>query len=508
MAQLLLPHAQERPQEPALTDEWGITTWSELNSRVNRLAGALRGLGLQTGDTIALHSRNRREYLELMAAAGHIGLIYVLVNWHWTADELRYVLQDSGARALFSEQSLALDVECEHRVSIGGDIPGYLPYEEFLAGGADEEPDDQTMGWPGFYTSGTTGRPKSVRRKDLGAGSPLVIAEMLGDYFADVLRLPAHGRSLLVGPAYHSAQWMWSFCFLPTGRSIVMRQAFDAAETLRLIDQYAITNVHLVPTQFVRMLKLDPEVRAAFDGSSLQAVWHGAAPCSPEIKRQMIDWWGPIIHEYYGSTESAVNTVAYADEWLKHPGTVGRALPVSEVHVLRSDGSPADVGENGQLYFRYTSGDDVSYHGDPEKTAAMHRGDGLFTTGDIGHQDAEGYLYLADRAIDMIISGGVNIYPAEIEGVLVNHPAVRDIAVFGIPDEEFGEQVKAVVEVQPGIEPGEELVAELIALARGSLAGYKVPRSISFGDLPRTPTGKLMKRLLREPYWEGRDSKI
>jgi long-chain acyl-CoA synthetase len=509
MAELLLPYAQTKADQPALTDERGTTSWADLNTRVNRLIGALRGLGLEIGDVIAIHSGNRREYFELMSAAAHSGLRYVLVNWHWTAEELRYVLDDSGAAVLFSEDRFAEvaaeaveGMELKALVAIGGEIPGFSPYEEFLAAGDAAEPGQQTLGVPMIYTSGTTGRPKGVTRNVLTPGSPVASMRLVGDGFAQVLGIPEGGRSLLVGPVYHSAQWLWSWGFLNVGRSVVMRQTWDPAETLALIDEYKITNVHLVPTQFVRLLRLPAERRAAFDGSSLVAVWHGAAPCSPQIKRQVIDWLGPIVNEYYGSTEASVNTVVSSQEWLERPGTVGRPLPTTEVHVLLADGSAAAPGERGQLWFRYTGGGDVEYWGDEEKTRSIHRPDGLFTTGDIGYFDEDGYLFLADRAIDMIISAGVNIYPAEIEGTLITHPAVRDVAVFGIPDEEFGEQVKAAVELSDGVEPTEEVAAELLAHLRVSLAGYKVPRTIDFVDaMPRTPTGKLYKRLLRDPYW-------
>ncbi len=289
---------------------------------------------------------------------------------------------------------------------------------------------------------------------------------------------------------------------------MVIRRDFDPAETLRLIDEHAITNVHLVPTQFVRLLRVDEETRAAFDGSSLAAVWHGAAPCPPEVKRRMIDWLGPVVHEYYGSTEAAVNSVITAEEWLKKPGSVGLPLPTTEVHILREDGEPAAVRARPDL---------LPVHerrrrrvlGRRGKTRSMHRADGLFTTGDVGYLDEDGYLFLADRVIDMIISGGVNIYPAEIEGVLITHPAVRDVAVFGIPDEEFGEQVKAAVELADDGDPSDATAAELIEHVRASLAGYKAPRSIDFVDqMPRTPTGKLYKRLLRDPYWADQKQKI
>ncbi|MEU5987694.1 AMP-binding protein [Spirillospora sp. NPDC047418] len=516
MAALLRPYADAKPDEPAITDERGSTSWRDLDARTGRLANALRGLGLGSGDAIAIHSGNRREYFELMCAAGHIGLRYVMVNWHWTADELRYVLTDAGARALFSEDAFgdvareaSEGLDLDARVAFGDAVEGFAPYEEFLATGAGEEIADPVMGFPMFYTSGTTGRPKGVSRKQLGAGAPIETAGLVGDVFAEVLRIPVDGRSLLVGPVYHSAQWLWSLVFLLRGRSVVMRRDFDPAGTLRLIDEHAITNVHLVPTQFVRLLRLDEATRAAFGGSSLAAVWHGAAPCPPEVKRRMIDWFGPVVHEYYGSTEASVNSVITAEEWLKKPGSVGVPLPTTEVHILREDGEPAAPGERGQIFFRYTSGDDVVYWGDEEKTRSVHRAEGLFTTGDVGHLDEDGYLFLSDRVIDMIISGGVNIYPAEIEGVLITHPAVRDVAVFGVPDEEFGEQVKAAVELADGAEPSDAVAGELIEHVRASLAGYKAPRSVDFVErMPRTPTGKLYKRLLRDPYWEGQKQKI
>ncbi|GLZ08689.1 acyl-CoA synthetase [Actinomadura sp. NBRC 104412] len=516
MAELLRPHAEARPDEPAITDERGATSWRELNARTDRLAGALRGLGLVTGDAIAIHSANRREHFELMCAAGHIGLRYVMVNWHWTADELRYVLRDGEVKALFSEDAFggvageaAKGADLLAKVAIGDGIDGFTPYEEFLASGPDGEPDDQTMGFPMFYTSGTTGRPKGVSRKQLAPGIPIETGALIGAVFAEILLIPENGRSLLVGPVYHSAQWLWSLVLLLMGRPVVMRRSFDPAETLRLIDEHRITHLHLVPTQFVRLLRLDEATRDAFDGGSLVCVWHGAAPCSPAVKRQMIDWLGPIVHEYYGSTEASINSVITASEWLERPGSVGRPLPLTELHILNDEGKPVPAGERGQIWFRYTSGDDVEYWGDEEKTRAVHRPGGLFTTGDIGYLDEEGYLFLADRAIDMIISGGVNIYPAEIEGVLITHPAVRDVAVFGIPDEEFGEQVKAAVELNEGYEPSDELTEELIAHTRASLAGFKAPRTVDYVDaMPRTPTGKLYKRLLRDPYWEDRHQKI
>jgi long-chain acyl-CoA synthetase len=321
--------------------------------------------------------------------------------------------------------------------------------------------------------------------------------------------LPRDGITLLAGPYYHSAQWSFSFLPMLGGSSVVMTQRFDALQTLRLIDAHRVTNVHLVPTQFVRLLRLEPAQRAAFSGSSLRRVWHGAAPCPPQVKREMIDWWGPCIHEYYGSTEGGVVTGISSQDWLQRPGSVGRVIGQADVFVLREDGSPAPTGEQGTIYMRNRRGVGLRYHNDPDKTEAAHREPGLFTTGDVGWIDADGYLYLTDRRIDMIISGGVNIYPAEIEAVLAAHPAVHDVAVIGVPNAEFGEEVKAIVQPVVG-RAGDDALREVLARhCRETLAGYKVPRSIEFrGSLPRTETGKLQKRLLREAFWQGSGRRI
>jgi len=287
------------------------------------------------------------------------------------------------------------------------------------------------------------------------------------------------------------------------GSTVVMQHRFDPAELLDLIDRHGVTSVHLVPTQFIRLLRLPEETRAGFDGSSLDVVYHGAAPCSPQVKRQMLEWWGPVVSEYYGGTEAGFISLISGAEWEQRPGSLGRPVEVMEVAVLDDDGAPCMTGGTGQIWFRSRLGTDFEYHEDPAKTAAAHREGGWGTLGDIGHVDDEGYIFLSDRKIDMVISGGVNIYPAEIEGVLVAHPSVADAAVFGVPDDEMGESVLAVVQTIEGVTTDDGLADELAAHVRAHLAGYKVPRRIEFSDdLPRTPTGKLLKRLLRDPYWE------
>jgi len=518
MARLLAAHAERDPDRHALTDAAGTTRWGDFNARVNRLVNGLRALGLAAGDLLAIVAGNSREYFEVMAAAGHSGILFVPVNWHFTAEELAYVVADSGAKLLICDAQFAALAQAtvarnetpvlQHRLAIGGPVDGFADYEDFVAAQAPAEPADQVLGGPMFYTSGTTGRPKGVK-STAKAPPPLESMQMMGAGLTGLLSIPPDGVTLLCGPVYHSAQWAFSYLPLIAGSSVVMRNKFDAAEVLALIDRHRVTNVHLVPTQFHRLLRLDDATRAAFDGGSLKAVWHGAAPCPPDVKRRMLDWWGDVIHEYYGSTEGSIVTTASAAEWRARPGTLGKATPMVEIRIVRDDGSLADAGESGQIYVKNRLGSDFEYHNEPAKTAAAHLEPGLFTFGDVGYLDADGYLFMSDRKIDMIISGGVNIYPAEIEAVLLTHPAVLDAAVFGIPDEEFGESVKAAVQLQPGASPGDALAATLIAHCREHLAGYKAPRSIDFVEsMPRHPTGKLYKRLLRDPYWRDSGRRI
>ncbi|MFU8815006.1 MAG: AMP-binding protein [Pseudomonadales bacterium] len=513
--------ADTRGATTALADERGVITWSELDGRVNQLIHALRALGLTPGDAIAIYAGNCREYFEIMLAANHSGLAYVPVNWHFTPEELAYVLANSGARVLFAEdqflpqaQAAAArgetpDLSACIAIRAGGERTPFQDYEATLATQSTSEPADQSAGGPMFYTSGTTGRPKGVRSSTFKAGGPLAMLEMIGAGLSQMLKIPNDGTTLLCGPVYHSAQWAFSFLPLLTGSRIVMRHRFDPQETLRLIDDHAVTNVHLVPTQFHRLLRAEDGARSAFSGSSLQIVWHGAAPCPPEVKRRMIDWWGPVVAEYYGSTEGSIVTTASAAEWLERPGTVGKASAMVEVTVRGDDGEVLAPDQPGQIYVKNLMGSDFEYHGEPAKTAEVHLEPGTFTFGDIGYLDNAGYLFLSDRKIDMIISGGVNIYPAEVEAVLVTHPAVEDAAVFGIPNEEFGEEVKAAVTLRDGHAPGEALSSMLIDHCREHLAGYKAPRSIDFeAELPRHETGKLYKRILRDRYWQNTDRRI
>jgi long-chain acyl-CoA synthetase len=519
MAKLIERHARKHENRAALIDSDGESSWGAFNDRVNRLINGLRGLGLGAGDVISIYAGNGRAYYELMAAAGHAGITFVPVNWHFTPEELAYVVANSESKLLIADAAFTANAAAavargetptlQRCISIGGSAAGFDDYETFIAASSNSEPEGQALGGPMFYTSGTTGRPKGVRSAARGGPPPIDMLDMMSAGLSGMLSIPSDGITLICGPVYHSAQWAFSYLPLIAGSTVVMRHRFDAAEVLELIDRYRVTNVHLVPTQFHRLLGLDDSVRSRFDGSSLRAVWHGAAPCPPDVKRRMIEWWGDVVFEYYGSTEGSIVTTATAAEWRERPGTLGKATPMVEIRIVADDGTLAPPGTPGQIYVRNRMGTDFEYHKEPNKTAQAHLEPGVFTFGDIGYLDADGYLFMSDRKIDMIISGGVNIYPAEIEAVLTTHPAVADAAVFGIPNDEFGEEVKGAVQLMPGQNASPELEKELIAHCREHLAGYKAPRTIDFvADFPRHETGKLYKRLLRDKYWEGTGRKI
>jgi long-chain acyl-CoA synthetase len=519
MAENLVSLAQADPERPAVVDEFTTLTRAQFNARVNQLAHGLRNAGMQPGDTVALLADNRHEWLEAVAASGCSSWVFVPLNWHFTAGELAYILQDSGTKALladaaFADQAVAAAAESpgvEIKVMFGGTpADGFVDYEELLAASPDTEPDDQTTGAYLLYTSGTTGRPKGVSSTAFTTGQPLAVRNVMLEGLAGLFQMPREGAVLCNSPLYHGGPFLYTHLAAALGATVVIRRKFDAADTLRLIDEHGITTAYFVPTHFVRLLKLDEATRKDFDGSSLKAVYHTAAPCPPEVKRQMLEWWGPVIHELYAATETgALGTFVTGAEWLAKPGTVGKAMPVAEILIIGDDGRRLGPNEEGQIYIKNLLGGDFEYKGAPEKTAEAHLEPGVMTVGDVGYLDDDGYLFLCDRKIDMVISGGVNIYPAEIEAVLVTHPAVADAAVFGIPNDEFGEEVKAVVELTPGHEPSDDLAREITAFARQHLAGYKAPRSVDFSDaLPRTPTGKLLKRELRDPYWAGRERVI
>ena len=514
--------AREQPTMTAVVGPDGESLdYAELAARADRYARGLQGLGMRAGDTLAMMLPNGVDLITVYFAATQIGLYVVPVNWHLVGPEVAYLLADSQATVFVAHQrfdTVAVEaVEIARRGTTSetatgagtaaaelalfsvGEIAGFRPLAEL---GADEppgRPDNRTLGAPMVYTSGTTGRPKGVRRALTGADPDLL--PPAGRWFFGIFDLqPFDGHvHLCCSPLYHTAVLNVATLAIQHGHPTVLMDRFDAEEMLRLIDRHRVTYSHMVPTQFSRLLALPEDVRRQYDVSSLRNMIHGAAPCPTEVKREMLTWWGPVVTEYYAATEGGGTTITAA-EWLERPGSVGRAWPGSVVRILDDDGNDVPAQTPGLVYLRMGTST-FEYHGDQEKTQASRVGD-LFTLGDIGYLDDDGYLYLCDRKSDMIITGGVNVYPAEIEGELSAHPAVADVAVFGIPHPEWGEEIKAVVQPAEGVKPGEELATELIEFARRRLAGFKVPRTVDFVDeLPRDPNGKLYKRRLRDPYW-------
>jgi len=494
-----IPHAATRPDEPAVVSPTGTLTWAQLERTTRRVANALRALGLRDDDRVALMSLNRTEWVSALYGNVRAGTRLVPLNWHLAVPEIEYVLADSNARVLLVDhehadvgRAAARRAGVEHVIELGDE------FDALVDSASDGEPGNERAGGTLLYTSGTTGRQKGVRRSDAIA---LVADVMPGTVrLGEVWRMTHGGVHLGVCPLYHATPLgMAQFC-VALGQTQIQVPRFDAEETLRLIEAHRATSIHLVPTQLIRLLRLPDEVRERYDLSSLEGVWHGAAPCPAWVKRAAIDWFGPIVIEYFGSSEGTGPLIATAEEWLEHPGTVGKPPPWLQVSVLDDDEREQPSGAIGTLYFTRPGGP-PSYEGDPDKSASIRTSDGRFTVGDAGWVDADGFVYLADRKIDMIISGGVNIYPSETEAVLSGHPAVADCAVFGIPDPEWGEQVKAAVALLPGATATED---ELIAYCAEHLARYKCPRSIDFHDaLPREASGKLKKRLLRAAYLES-----
>ena len=493
-----------RHDEIALDDLTRTRTWAELDDRATRLGRHLRrDLGLAAGEHAAVVMGNRVEYLEVLLGSLASGVWVAAVNWHLTAPEIAFILEDSAARVVVvdpeheavTREAIELTGAPTPVIVTGSDL------DDRLAGASAEPFDaDDPAGGTMFYTSGTTGRPKGVKR----AGAATLGARIRSQAAAGRnLGLDGGGPHLVTGPLYHAAPVGFALMDLYVGAPMVVMPRWDESRFLDLVEERRIRNTHLVPTMFVRMLRLDDERREAFDASTLHTVLHGAAPIAPSVKHRMIAWWGPVLVEYWGASEGGVVTLVDSADWLRRPGTVGRATQTHEVFASDGEGNRLPPGETGTLWCRNTVIDQVfEYHNDPAKTAAAFAGPGTYSIGDVGRVEADGYVYLSDRAANMIISGGVNIYPAEIEHALAEHPAVGDVAVFGIPDDEWGEQVKAAIELAPGLEPTDELTAELVEFARARLAGYKVPRTIDYEvELPRHPNGKLYTRLLRDRYW-------
>ncbi len=509
--------AAKTPDKPAfIMAASGITvTYRELDARSNRLAHYLRSEGLGRLAHYSIYMENNDRYIECCAAGTRAGHYFTCVNSYLKADELAYILNNSESEILITSQSrrgaaLAAVADCPRikRILIV-DGPGegdqIVNFDAALASFPDTPIPDQRLGTPMLYSSGTTGRPKGVLRPlpDVPPTDELPIMVFLSGlwmYREDMVYLsPA--------PLYHSAPQAAVALAIRAGATVIVMERFDPEEYLALIEKHAVTHSQLVPTMFSRMLKLPKDVQTKYDLSTFEAAIHAAAPCPVQVKQQMIEWWGPIIHEYYGATEGLGFAACNSEEWLAHLGTVGKVI-FGQLTVLDDDMNRSPPGEPGTLWFQ--AGSDFEYFNDPERTAKDRSPDGTMSTvGDVGYVDEDGFLYLTDRATFMIISGGVNIYPQECEDLLITHPTVADAAVFGVPNVDLGEEVKACIQLMPGIAPGPEVEEELIAHCRDNLASIKCPKSIDFEEeLPRLPTGKLYKRLLRDRYWQGRSGQI
>lgn len=492
--------AEQIPDHLAIISQHGNRTFAELDAAANRLVRAFRAAGLRAGDAVALLCRNRPEFVEVVAACARGGFRLTPVNWHLTGDEAGYIVDDCEAKALVADASLASAatgaVEAapgvEVTFAVGGPIPGFDDYAEAVAAQSGDALDDPTPGGSMLYTSGTTGYPKGVHRPPAPRAAAVVNIYGYDEGGDD--------RHLCTGPLYHAAPLAFSLNIpLAMGVGVVLMDRWDAAETLRLIEEHRITHTHMVPTMFHRLLSLPDEVREAADLSSLRHVLHGAAPCPVPIKQRLIEWLGPVVVEYYAATEGVGSFVDSAT-WLERPGTVGKPVTDDQVRIGDEEGNELPRNEIGLVYIKAPATGRFEYFKAEEKTASSYRGD-YFTLGDVGYMDDDGYLYLTDRSANLIISGGVNIYPAEVDAVLLLHPSVGDVATIGVPDDEWGESVLAVVEPQPGVDPSDELAEELLAFCRERLATYKCPRAVAFVDeLPRQDNGKIYKRRLRDQF--------
>jgi len=509
--------AQEKADIPAIimAETGDLLSFSEFDQRSSRAAHLLRSLGLNRLDHYAVFMENNIYYPEVCGAGERSGLYYTCINSYLTADELAYILNNSTSKIVFTsiakakvlEEALKQCPGISQCFVVDGEYPGDI-FESYSAA-TESFPgtpiDDESLGTSMLYSSGTTGRPKGIIRP-----LPDNIPDEQLPVYSFLQNLWQYRENMIYlspAPLYHAAPQGAVGLTIRSGGTVVIMERFDAENYLDYLFKYKVTHSQLVPTMFSRFLKLPEKVRAQADTSSLEIVIHAAAPCPKKVKEDMIAWWGPIIHEYYGATEGLGFTACNSEEWLAHKGTVGKVL-LGEIAILEEDGSHSPQGEPGEIWFKTAT--EFSYFNDPEKTREATSADGSMTTvGDIGYLDDDGYLYLTDRSTFMIISGGINIYPQETEDLLITHPKITDAAVFGVPNEDFGEEVKAVVQLMEGIEESETIVLELMAYCAENLSAQKCPRSIDFEDeLPRLPTGKLYKRILKDRYWQQSQNKI
>jgi len=501
--------AEDHPDQPAILESpSGTRTFAQLTGSAHQLGHGLRSLGLGPGAVVAAMLPNGVEIVECSLACQEAGWYFLPLNTFLTAGEVARIIVHSGASVLIAHEQFAAVVtdaaldtarrDCA--VLAVGDVAGVDALDELCRHFPVTEPADRATGSMFTYTSGTTGQPKGIRRPVL-PGPPDEAANAAALFGRAFQFRPLEGCHLVSTAMYHGGAHSFYMGALNVGQPLVIMPKFDPEEALRLIDRHRVTTAYMVPTQFHRLLRLPEETRARYDTSSLQVVVHAAAPCPRHVKQQMLDWWGPVIWETYGGMEGPA-TIAKPWRWLERPGTVGRAIRGVTLAILDDDGEPVPAGQPGMVYIG-TEQAPFEYHGDEAGTSGAYRG-GRFTLGDVGYLDADGYLFIVDRAKDMIITGGVNVYPQEVEGVLLSHPAVADVAVIGVPDDEWGEQIKAVVQLDPGATPSAALASELIRHCRDRLAAYKCPKSVDFrSDLPRTDAGKLYKRRIRDEYWRS-----
>jgi long-chain acyl-CoA synthetase len=500
--------AQEQPDKAAVIDpDGGTRTFAEVNRNANRIVRLLRAAGLKAGDAVALAMSNRGEFIEIQAATLRGGFRITPINWHLTTDEIPYILNDCEAKALFGEARIAAcgpaaaqAPELKLKIAVGGAIDGFQGYEAALAALDGHDIDGPVLGNQMLYTSGTTGRPKGVFRS-----TPVVTPHAMY-----ALRgYDERSVQLCAGPAYHAAPLAFDVrAAMGAGATLVFLDKWDSEHTLRTIAERRVTHMHLVPIMFQRLLALPAEVKARYDVSSVKYIIHGAAPCPPEVKFAMIEWFGPILNEYYAGSEGGAGFMISSEEWLRKPGSVGKKPELLGSKILDESGQECPPNVSGTIYHQLPPGGGFTYYKDEKKTQASRVGD-YFTMGDMGYFDEDGYLFLTGRSAETIISGGVNIYPQEIDNELIKHEAVADSATVGVPHDEWGEQVKAVILLKPGYEPSDLLAQEILAFARDSLPSFKVPRSLDFvTSLPRSEAGKIQRGKVRAPYWEGRARQI
>ncbi len=508
--------AQEEPDALAVvTPEGDELTAGELLGRANQVVHGLRGAGVRRGDAVAVVLPNCSEMLEMYLAALQAGWYLVPINHHLVGPEIAYIVADCDAQAFVGHERFAsacadaadeAAVPADRRFAVGN-IAGFRSFADMRDAESTELPGDRTIGDVMNYTSGTTGKPKGVRRSLSGATPEEAALGLCGILFLFGIQPRDDNVHYLGSPLYHTAVMRFSTAAMHLGHTVVMVDKWDPAGMLELIERYRVTHSHMVPTQFHRLLALPDDVRIQHDLSSLRHMIHAAAPCPVPTKHAMIEWWGPVIDEYYAASEGG-GTLVTTEEWLGKPGTVGKPWPISEIGIFDDEGNRLGANVVGTVYMSMQTGPGFEYHKDKKKTDDSRIGS-FFTVGDVGYLDDDGFLFLSDRKTDMIISGGANIYPAEIENVLLGHPKIVDAAVFGIPHADWGEEVKAVIEPVDGVTGGPELEAEILAWCDGRLARFKTPKSIDFtNDMPRDPNGKLYKRKLRDPYWEGQERAI